>query len=137
MKATINVEFTDEELEKYAVRAARRAGLNFIHDSIAHLGALKIPPIPPGFGDMIMQALMSTLAPKEKVPSGRIDAEFEPRTKCELFVGNSDIDEGWICHICNGYNGVQRLECRNCKHKRCDGVVPPPPQTTPADPSAH
>lgn len=137
MKATITVEFTDEELEKYAVRVARRAGLNFIHDSISHLGALKIPPIPPGIGDMIGQALSSVLTPKQEappVPVG-IDAEFEPRTKCERIVGDAHIDEGWVCHNCNVYNGVQRDKCRNCNHERCDVVVPPSPP--PADPSAH
>ena len=64
-----------------------------------------------------------------------IDAEFEPRTKCERIVGDAHIDEGWVCHNCNVYNGVQRDKCRNCNHERCDVVVPPPPP--PADPSAH
>lgn len=135
MKTSINFEFTNDELEKLAVNVARRAGLNFIHDAIKHFGALKIPP---GFMDTVGQVLSSAFASKAAGVAGAApvepDAEFEPRTKCERIENNPNLDDGWICCKCNGYNGAYRAACRNCMHGRCDVVVSPPP---PADPSAH
>ena len=148
MKATINLEFTDEELRKYAVDVGRRVSLNFIHDSIAHLAALKIPPIPPGFGAVISQALASAFNgagkeqqttpeyPKGPVPSSPVDLK-----SCLSINSDEDPhrDDGWFCCRCSIFNGVQRATCRNCAHDRCDVVVTPPPPaaSTPSDPSAH
>lgn len=28
--------------------------------------------------------------------------------------------EGWGCHMCRTFNGLQRKECKYCGHKRCD-----------------
>jgi len=35
-------------------------------------------------------------------------------------IEHQNIAPGWGCCVCRVYNGVQRTECKNCKHKRCD-----------------
>lgn len=150
MKASINVEFTDEELIKYASDAGRRVGLTFIHDVIGHLGAVKAPP---GFMDTIGQVLASALSKDQQVDPGPTavahgsDEEHElPLKRCvritsEVPAGhlplNPNLDEGWLCCGCRTYNGVHRVACRCCTHERCDVVVPPPPSPPPPpiDPS--
>lgn len=147
MKTAINVEFTDDELIKYASDVGRRWGLNFIHDVIGHLGALKIDP---KFVEGLMQAIKMSFEQRPKNGSGPQQRQ-EPQTsqvphadpfargappdphdgmpmsKCLHIESSSVHEEGWACHLCGTYNIVQRPICRACQHERCDVIAPPPP----------
>jgi len=143
MKATINVEFTDDELRKYAEDVARRIGLNVIHDVIGHLGAVK--HVAPGTFEAVEQALVSAIATGTKtgqpgpMPSASEPAPFEPPAldRCLRIEANQNSDESWICCKCDALNGVHRAACRLCGHGRCDVVVPPPPSPRETDPSVQ
>lgn len=130
MKATINVEFTDDELKKHAADVARRVGLNFIHDVIRHLAAMKIPP---GFLDGIEQAIKVGISSGStpEVDSGPTVAP--PATdRCQHIGGTDSSDAFWVCCRCGLLNGDPRVACRKCGHDCCDVIVPPPPP-----PSTH
>lgn len=142
MKATINVEFTDDELKKHAADVARRVGLNFIRDVIRHLAAMKIPP---GFLDGIGQAIKVGLASgsKPEVDSGPIAGPSPSAPaidRCRPIGGTDSSDALWVCCRCGFLNGDPRVACRKCGHDRCDVVVPPPPPPPPPrqnDPSVQ
>lgn len=58
-------------------------------------------------------------APQEVPPPS---APHKPE-RCMHVEANSYQEEGWICHECQIYNGMQRSECRQCHHERCDDIV--------------
>ena len=123
MKASINVEFTDEELVKYAADAGRRVGLSFIHDVMRH-----IKGIPPGF----VESLVQTFSQAAEGTKAKIDPEptggpVPPEPGCRRVIANQWNEEGWWCCGCMTYNNLLRATCRACGHGRCDIVVPPPP----------
>lgn len=139
MRVAVNIEFTDEELKKHAEDVGRRWAVNTINDVFKAAQRFKFDP-------SIVAALKDAAAnafggAKESDPgpraTTRIDAEFEPPTKCERVHASADVEEGWACHRCGVYNALHRAACRNCAHDRCDVVVPPPTTSVPSDPSAH
>jgi len=128
MRATINVEFTDEELKKYAADVARRVGLNFIHDVMQHARGFKIPP---GFLEMLVQAFSDGVKRGEKFPDDSKPASpFTPSERCARVESAPSCPEGWACCACSVYNVLDQVTCRNCGHLRCD--VPPPPDVASA-----
>lgn len=141
MKVAINIEFTAEELVKHGEDLARRISVNFLSDAVKAGGRFKIDPsvkaalahaVESAFGPKPPAGVAETIPPHAPPPQG----SFEPRTSCERVEGHAcpqGLDEGWICCECSVYNALSRETCRNCKHARCDVVVPP----APADPSAH
>ncbi len=130
MRVAINLEFTDEELRKYVSDVGRRVALDAIRDGVKLLGALKIDP---SLSSMLAEAAAHAFLKPE--PQPKIDAEFTepPQTRqasngpCVRMDANDHLDEGWLCHVCATYNGMQRMGCRNCAHERCDIIVTPPP----------
>ncbi len=44
--------------------------------------------------------------------------------RCMPVEANLYQEEGWGCHECSTYNGVQRSVCRQCGHERCDDGAP-------------
>jgi len=38
-------------------------------------------------------------------------------------IDHPNLQPGWGCCVCRTYNGNQRIECKNCAHKRCDQVT--------------
>lgn len=133
MKASINVEFTDEDLRKYAEDVGRR----WLAVGVREIMRMKVPPdLAVQIAQQVMAAVMQGAGRPPGAPGmeagGGVGVSDEPpnATKCER-VGSDDphLEEGWICHRCRGYNGMQREACRNCAHERCDIIVtPPPPQ---------
>jgi hypothetical protein len=45
--------------------------------------------------------------------------------RCIPVEANRYQDDGWLCHECGVFNGVQRSVCRHCQHERCDDIVAP------------
>jgi hypothetical protein len=128
MRATINVEFTDDELRKFAEDVARRVGLNFIHDVMGHLRGAKINPDIVAMAAQAFAAAVSNSFAKKETPSDPADPKvYPPRIVCERIAADAHIEEGWACCSCSVYNEVHRHTCRNCGHVRCDPIVTPPP----------
>ena len=131
MRVAVNIEFTDEELRKYAEDVGRRWVVNTIHSVIQHLPALKVPP---GFIEGIMQAA-STVAPEaKKEPPPPDPYEMRLPDKCTRIEASPVFDDGWMCHKCGVTNNDHRVACRQCMHERCDMVMTPPPN--PSGPEA-
>jgi hypothetical protein len=139
MKTSINVEFTDEELRKYATDVFRRVGLNFIHDTIRHLAGLKInPDVMSTFVSAVATVLTSSKqtgdpGPKAETPSPA-EHNYSRPDRCSHVKASPFSDEGWWCCKCSTLNNDTRGLCRACGHERCDAVTPP---TNPADPSVQ
>ena len=38
---------------------------------------------------------------------------------CELIEKSQNVMPGWGCCNCRGYNGAQRIVCRDCGHQYC------------------
>jgi len=141
MRATINVEFTDEELRNYLEDAGRRWAVNTVHQVIKGLSTLKFDPntmtefarsIAGAFGSKGPQA---DPGPTAGAPThGFKDVGVPPCARVEQ---NVDNDEEWGCHVCGVINGLHRSACRRCGHERCDVVAPPPPPPPPIDPSVQ
>jgi hypothetical protein len=110
VKATINIEFTDDELRKYGADVGRRVGLDLLKDlfkSGRRLGKN------PGVTAAIRDALTNILSPS--------DAEYvqhAPRTECEPIEGPG-LEPGWVCCSCSVYNSLQCVQCKQCAHARC------------------
>lgn len=51
--------------------------------------------------------------------SNKMSDEWET---CKLLLDLPGVAPGWGCCKCRTYNGIQRAECRNCSHARCDGT---------------
>lgn len=158
MKTAINIEFTSEELEKYAQNVARRVITVYFKEA----GKFLDKSLTPEVGAMIAQALGTIVgAVASKNASKRamseepmpFDASFEaeekeretpadggPKTphmeapgkkcvRCEPEDTATMFDEGWFCCKCSVYNGIDKQLCRNCNHERCDVIKTPPPAT--------
>jgi hypothetical protein len=153
MKASVSVEFTDDELRKHAEAVFMGLLLRFVRESTARFG--------PGLiYTMFQQAFemgvhdgqtQRPTAPRNGPVAGggpaartgpfhvRRDvgpaegASGAPMTVCLRIEEGAHIEEGWCCHLCGGYNGVQRQACRNCKHERCDVIIPPAPEPSPPE----
>lgn len=146
MRVAVNLEFTDDELRKFAEDVGRRWTLGFIHESLRHINELKLDP---SLSKSLQQACAMGLAaamnrtePPPDVGPIAADATFEPDpppTKCVAIYadGRSEFDDGWICHRCRAYNGLRRDVCRTCSHDRCDVIVTPPPGEGDNDPNVH
>jgi len=134
MKATINVEFTDDELRKYAEDVARRVGVNFIRDTVKTLSRAKISP---NLGSVLEQALTGALGSKPQTDPGPTAGASPSLDRCLRIEANQNSDESWICCECDALNGVHRAACRLCGHGRCDIVIPPPPSPHETDPSVQ
>lgn len=152
MRATINVEFTDDELRKYAEDVGRRWAMNFFQEMFKTGKRLKIPP---GFVQELVGAFKTGAAevskpqdnpgptagvspPPTHEASSLHDAHVSLYERCIRVAAATDTDEGWHCCYCGSVNGVHRMACRFCRHARCDIVVPPPPSPPrPTDPSVQ
>lgn len=138
MKFAINVEFTDEELRKYAEDVGRRLAVNTIHEVITHLPAIRLDPsvastMAHAFMDVFSKKAQPPAGPQQKSDPGPIatgvpDAHFLSR--CRGLGESVTEDSGWVCCRCGHYNGEVRPSCRSCKHDRCDIIVTPPPAET-------
>lgn len=97
----------------------------------ARQGPFMPGPTPPDpFGDMFRRPS----EPRQNGPfqnqrrDPKEEAPGEPVLRaCFRIEANQQIEEGWCCHVCAGYNGVHRAVCRNCGHERCDVIITPPP----------
>jgi ribosomal protein L40E len=136
VKATINVEFTDDELRKYGEDVARRVGLNFIRDTVKAFSKVKVSP---GLGGMLEQVLASALGSKPQAdPGPTAEAPSSvPIERCVHIEATLHNEESWMCCRCSAMNGVHRTMCRSCTHERCDDVVPPSPSPRQSDPSVQ
>jgi len=152
MRATINVEFTDDELRKYAEDVGRRWAMNFFQEMFKTGKRLKIPP---GLVQELVGAFKTGAAevskpqdnpgptagvspPPTHEASSLHDARVPLYERCIRVAAATDTDEGWYCCHCGSVNGVHRMACRFCRHTRCDIVVPPPPSPPrPTDPSVQ
>ncbi len=152
-RASINLEFTDDDLRKFIEDGLRRWTLNTIHDLLKHIRD-------PHLSDLIKQAIHMGMSAGVRVGrqhEGEAPPHQRPFDVGEIFTGdrhgsphdvrrgppygvppgelkrcmpveaNPYQEEGWMCHECSTYNGMQRSVCRQCDHERCDDVVPPPP----------
>ena len=135
MKATINVEFTDDELRKYGEDVARRVGLNFIRDTVKAVQKVKFSP---GLGTVLEQVLSGAISSKLPADPGPTasppdvpHASNEKFERCQRVEESPYNEESWICCECVAMNWASRNACRICGHKRCDVVVPPPPMSDP------
>jgi len=145
VKVSLNVEFTDDELRKYAEDIGRRWTVGFFREAFKTGQRLKINPNALSeIGLAIASALNASGVKTDSVPRpdpGPTADEPIPyvpmtrRERCERLEASQFIEEGWVCHLCDTYNGAQRSVCRHCDHERCDIVVPSPPHQD--DPSVQ
>lgn len=136
MKATVNVEFTDEELRNYLEDAGRRLVVNFIREGLAGLNAPGVlDAIRRGIGigtDTALNGAQDAPPPASRSGSFK-DVGVPP---CARVAESPFNDEEWGCHVCGLINGLHRPACRRCGHERCDVVVPPAPHTPPTSSSS-
>ena len=143
MKVAINVEFTDDELRKYAEDVGRRWTMCFFQEAFKTGQRLKLNPNAlSAIGLALASALSASgvkthSAPRpDPGPTADTPIPYAPTpSRCERVEVSPFNEEGWMCHPCGFYNGVQRAVCRHCDHERCDIVVPPPPHQD--DPSVQ
>lgn len=151
MKATINVEFGSEELERFA----SNAGVKMLTKLF---GSIKLDPNEaPMYFDLFKQSFLTAVdgvqsqhAHRHRQPNGaspqpfggpfgppagypggpppgmRPDYEYEPESRCLSIESSRDNEAGIHCCQCHTYNGLQRVNCRNCGHKLCVIETPPP-----------
>lgn len=138
MRVNFNVEFTDEELRKYAADTARRVIATTLNDTVSAINKLKLGPQHSQVLASALGAVAGAIMEKSDKASSKTSrapdigpfAFAGPGNECtrvESAPDNLGLDEGWACCRCSVYNGIQRSTCRNCKHARCDVRVPPPP----------
>jgi hypothetical protein len=53
----------------------------------------------------------------EGLPKGKLGAIIAEKRCSKL--SHPNLAPGWGCCSCNTYNGIQRHECKNCKHIAC------------------
>ena len=132
MKATINLEFTDQELVGFVERWANKLVVNALGDLGKQIG-----PLVPLFREAFMRTVAAETArgpapspspfPTEGGPAPTCDGcEEELRTHCAP-VSAPNVMPGWACHECRAYNGLQRTQCKACGHTRCGPAFPQPP----------
>jgi hypothetical protein len=124
MKATINLEFTDEELTRFAERWANKLVINALNSAIGDLGDLakQAGPLIP----IIMSAVTNAVAgragaqpaPRDDEPICD-DCEEQLKTECVAIKNKSGSKLGWVCHQCRWQNGMHAAQCSGCSHKRC------------------
>jgi hypothetical protein len=131
VKATINIEFTDDELKKHAEDVGRRWVVNFFQEAFKTGKRLKIPP---GFVESLASALTGS---KPQADPGPVAGAPPPLERCMRLEETELNDENWLCCHCSAMNGVHRAACRLCNHGRCDVIVPPPPAPRQTDPSVQ
>lgn len=158
MKATINVEYSGEEIEKLAFSLAGRL--------LAKLGGVINPADAPTFLALMQQGMemaMSQMQPQraKRAPGPRPNGAFPfgessvgpfggpiPRgqgsdnvqpirepghvDRCFPIEATRHVEAGIGCCACATYNGTQRVHCRNCGHKLCVIETPPPAEEAPA-----
>lgn len=165
-RASINLEFKDDDLRKFAEDALRRWTLNTIHDLLKHLRDPHLSQLVQQVFHMGVDAAARTSQRRRAHPQYEDDIASEhevrevrpgphrrpffdveeffskgpwpspPRPpdtqemkRCVHVEANLYQEEGWICHACSIYNGMQRSVCRQCAHERCDDVVPVAPSS--------
>lgn len=119
MRVAVNLEFTDEELRKYAEDVGRRWILNFIHEGVAHLSGIKFHP---SWAAAVQHALATLLGPLPTAATASPTANAEPAhpfDRCVWLSPGDVSDEGWVCHECDTLNGAHRAICRGCDHLGC------------------
>lgn len=134
MKTSINIEFTDDEILKFAENGVRRLVVNVVRDFVADAR------INPDMVMMVLQAVGAHVNRKERqaspehaeetvdpevIPSGR-EHDVDGLSRCASVGASLHLEEGWICHVCGAYNVVARKACRGCQHERCDPAPEPP-----------
>jgi hypothetical protein len=131
MRVSVNVEFTEDELRKYAEDVGRRWVVNAIHEVITHLPALKLDPsVALALGQQFVSAFAQKPSPQQSHPQTDPGhgASGDPHIeRCKRLGESVSEDGGWICCHCGQYNGAHRVACRNCQHDVCDIIVTPPP----------
>ena len=118
MKATINVEFTDQELTGLVERWANKVVVGALGDLANQVG-----PLIPAIRDAVMRAVtgQAAAAPASGVRNGEPlcnDCEEGLKTHCVAFE-SPYTGPGWACHECRSCNGLQRAQCKRCGHARC------------------
>lgn len=132
MRATVNVEFTSEELTRFVEQWANKAIVTALSSALGSVSRSVSPSMLNTLRDAFVQAAVGLGA----VPRGAPDspppappvgpgADGEvPWVHC-IPVESPHVEPGWGCHLCRTYNGLQRSECRNCGHTRCAPSAPP------------
>lgn len=156
MKASISVEFTDDELRKHAEAIATKLLLRFIREATNQFGPSMITTMFQQAVEMgaragqVKQAKRRVAPEADRAPpqadrtggpyrtserASRQDEESGTMTACLHVAESAAHEEGWGCCSCGCYNSVQRAECRSCNHSRCDSSDLPPQPPPPPSPS--
>lgn len=129
MRASVNVEFTDDELVRFAEDVGRRllfgalrgvrldpSAVRRLLEALSHGVSVGVsmrdsspyPPPAPDDGDSFYR----TAPPGGPRPTSRPGV-------CAPVDANTYQEEGWMCHVCGTYNIKHREVCRQCDHERC------------------
>jgi hypothetical protein len=148
MNVEINVQFTEDELRKYAEDVGRRWFLTFVRETIKEPGLFaflqqaiklgidhaKTEPKRGNGGPIPSPRSPEPFYPPPPVPrtpdaQGPFGPSGDPLASCLPVEESRHHEEGWACHVCATYNTENRRICRHCSHERCD--VSPPPDADP------
>lgn len=146
MKATVNVEFGSEELEKFVLDV----GVRLLKRLLESVGPGDTQNMLSMFQHGIEVALQAGLHPNHRGPSPGFGGPlprvgpFGPQgragdpnnvqpiretghvDRCFAIEATRSNEGGVGCCSCATFNGVQRVHCRNCGHKLCVIATPPP-----------
>lgn len=127
MKATINLEFTDQELIGLVERWANKVVVGALGDL-----SRQVEPLMPLIRDIVMRAVAGQPvqgAPVPGTPSAQppfASCEEELLAHCTPIEGVGALP-GWECHKCRTPNGTRRMQCKRCGHDRCGPHFAPRP----------
>lgn len=152
MRATVNFEFSSEEIESFASRVIvsalgdvatdpQQMQILFagLHRGIEMvLSQAAMPPWVRGGGGIPQGSQAQTRPipqgygpmPSARPVPGNVYPIQEPVAvdKCFPIEATRNVEAGWGCHSCATFNGSQRTVCRYCGHTRCDAVFTPAPE---------
>jgi ribosomal protein L40E len=133
MRVAINVEFSEQELERFVERWTNK----LIVDALSQVARGVSPSVIGAVQNAVMQAVIGQTAPSRgkastpaEAPPVCDDCEQELRTHC-VPIEAPNVAPGWVCHQCRTYNGLQRMQCKSCGHKRCGPAFTLPPEAIP------
>ena len=149
MKANVQIEFTDEEVERYIAKLVFK-GFTSLE---ASLGSVFNDPQAVSVLQTVFGQLTRTQVPQPQggwypppwarstaAPAGvgasvtRMPNTNSVVDKCFAIEETRHMEAGWGCCRCATYNGVSRAACRYCGHERCGVIVTPPPSPQPNGP---
>jgi hypothetical protein len=155
MRATVNVEFTSEELAEFVEDQGRRLVVDFLgslfHHLNHHLDPQTVEVLKAAVAQGVQMATsMGRSGGGHRVPGGppppapgsgpvglspgygyagpAPTRESPVVENCFRIEATRQLEEGWGCCRCSTYNGLQREHCRHCGHPRCGPVVTPAPE---------